>query len=407
MLRAKAGEDILNEVMPFGAGIHAAVQPLDEEMIRPLADAGVGTRASASSRKTLPMRIGSAQGAQLRISALGLYRCFINGVRVGNDLLTPGWTAYDQRLSFQTYDVSGLLKAGENVIDIWLADGWYRSQMMWTHASHATIPGAREIAAIAELTGGDGKVLLATDATWRSGLLPILKSGIYFGEIFDARGLDHADRRQGHRGARRFRQRNPAIRTRHEPVQGTRRRSQVQESWSDAAMAGRSYDFGQNAAGYVAFTVRGDAGAKVRVEFAEILDRDRNIDNANYRSAECHLEYVLKGDGEESYRPFFTFFGFRYARITIEGKAKISSIVSVPISSAGQPAAAFSSGHKLVNRLVENTLWSLRSNFIEAPTDCPQRDERLGWTGDAQVFAPTACYLNDSERISAENGCAT
>jgi alpha-L-rhamnosidase len=147
----------------------------------------------------------------------------------------------------------------------------------------------------------------------------------------------------------------------------------------------------------VAFTVRGAPGAKVRVEFAEILDGDRNIDNANYRSAECRLEYVLKGEGEESYRPFFTFFGFRYARVTIEGTATLLSIVSVPISSAGKPAATFSSGHALVDRLVENTLWSLRSNFIEAPTDCPQRDERLGWTGDAQVFAPTACYLNDSE----------
>jgi alpha-L-rhamnosidase len=109
------------------------------------------------------------------------------------------------------------------------------------------------------------------------------------------------------------------------------------------------------------------------------------------------LEYVLKGQGEETYRPIFTFQGFRYARVTIDGKAEIKSIVSVPISSAIHPTASFTSGHPLVNRLVLNTVWSQRANFIEVPTDCPQRDERLGWTGDAQVFAPTACYLNDSQ----------
>ncbi len=330
--------------------------------------------------------------AQLRISALGLYRCFITGVRVGNDLLTPGWTAYDQRLSFQTYEVGSLLKAGENNIEIWLADGWLHSQMMWRmHPIYNT--WGSEIAAIAELSAGDGTVVLTTDASWQSGSLPILKSGIYFGEIFDAR-LDQLTADQGTAVVAGF---DSKILVPHE-ARAVRELIplSVKESWSDAA--GRTiYDFGQNAAGYVAFTVRGAAGAKVRVEFSEILDRDRNIDNANYRSAEARVEYVLKGEGEESYRPFFTFFGFRYARVSIEGEAVVLSIVSVPISSAGLPTAGFSSGHPLVNRLVENTLWSLRSNFVEAPTDCPQRDERLGWTGDAQVFAPTACYLNDSE----------
>ncbi len=156
------------------------------------------------------------------------------------------------------------------------------------------------------------------------------------------------------------------------------------------------HDFGQNLAGYVAFTVKGEAGARVIVEHSEIIDRDNDFDNRNYRTAEARITYILKGEGEENYRPIFTFQGFRYARVTIEGEAEITAIASVPISSVQTPTAAFTCGHGLVNRLVQNTIWSQRSNFIEVPTDCPQRDERLGWTGDAQVFAATACYLHDS-----------
>src|SRR5262249_37051049 len=154
-----------------------------------------------------------------------------------------------------------------------------------------------------------------------------------------------------------------------------------------------------NCAGYVSFTAEGEAGARIIVEHAEILDKDGVFDNANMRTAAARLEYVLKGGGPESYQPTFTFQGFRYARVAIEGRAQVTSIRSIPITSAARPTGSFTSGHPLVNRLVENTLWSLRSNFIEIPTDCPQRDERLGWTGDAQVFAAAACYLNDSERF--------
>ena len=151
-------------------------------MVRPEADAGVGKQASYL-RKTFTLT-GGAAGATLRISALGLYRCFINGKRVGDDQLTPGWTSYWDRLSYQTYAVGDLLQAGENTIDIWLADGWYRSQMLWARNPIINTWGS-EIGAIAELDIG-GKTVVATDATWHSGLLPVLKSGIYFGEIFDA-----------------------------------------------------------------------------------------------------------------------------------------------------------------------------------------------------------------------------
>jgi alpha-L-rhamnosidase len=385
----------MNEALRPGAGTSArnetAARPWTAEMVRPLADQGVGTRASfLRQRFSLDAPTGNEV---LRISALGLYRCFINNRRVGDDLLTPGWTAYDKRLSFQTYEVGPLLKAGENVIDVWLGDGWLRSQMMWKRNAIYNTWG-EHLAAIAELFAGPAKgasLLVATDASWQSGLLPILKSGIYFGESFDAR-LEALTADQGSAVL-------PFDRATLVPYETTGVRElaplPVVASWRDAE--GRTiYDFGQNSGGYLAFTVRGEPGAKLTIEHAEILDRDRNLDNRNYRSAEARLEYVLKGGGEESYRPTFTFFGFRYARIEITGKAEIVRIESVPISSATQVTAGFTCAHPLVNRLVENTIWSQRANFIEVPTDCPQRDERLGWTGDAQVFAPTACYLSDS-----------
>ncbi|MEO8883575.1 MAG: family 78 glycoside hydrolase catalytic domain, partial [Devosia sp.] len=356
----------MNEALRLNASTSATAvdRPWTATMIRPLADKGVGTPASFVRKSFDLSAVGGHE--QLRISALGLYRCFINGQRVGDDLLTPGWTCYDARLSYQTYDVGKHLKAGTNVIDIWLADGWLRSQMMWKRNPIYNTWG-NEIAAIAELsTGPGGDVLLKTDASWQSGTLPILKSGIYFGEIFDAR-LGELKADQGVAAAK-F---DSKVLLPHEatPVRELAALPVV-DSWKDSK--GRwTYDFGQNAAGYVAFTVKGKAGAKLTIEHAEILDGDRNIDNTNYRSAEARVEYILKGDSEESYKPFFTFFGYRYAAIAIDGEATITAIESIPVSSAQTLTAGFVSGNKLVNRLVENTIWSLRSNFIEAPTDCP------------------------------------
>lgn len=382
----------MNESAPLQATAGSGgVVRWSAQMVRPTTDAGVGTPASFLRKE---FNLASPTGREvLRISALGLYRAFINGKRVGDDLLTPGWTVYDRRLAFQTYAVGDLLVAGRNVIDIWLADGWYRSQMMWKDNPIYNTWGS-QIAAIAELRASgeaDARVLVATDSSWSSGALPVRKSGIYFGETFDARvGLEPS----GLSEAIAF---DASVLVPHEiePVRELAPLASIL-TWTDAE--GRTiHDFGQNAAGYVAFSVKGERGARVRVEHSEIIDRDGNFDNRNYRTAEAQIDYTLAGGGEEHYRPIFTFQGFRYARLTIEGAAEITRIEAVPISSVRAPAAAFTSGHPLVNRLVENTLWSQRSNFIEVPTDCPQRDERLGWSGDAQVFASTACYLHDSE----------
>ena len=310
--------------------------------------------------------------------------------------MTPGWTCYRERLAYQTYEVGALLRQGGNIIDIWLADGWLRSQMMWAKNPIFNAWGD-EIGAIAEIAAG-GKVLLASDATWRSGPLPIVKSGIYFGESFDAR-LEGLPADKGSAVVADF---DVARLIPHE-IDAVKELTPLKSRREFRDAEGRTvYDFGQNCAGYVRFEVEGERGAGVLVEHAEILNQHGAFDNANYRSAEARIDYVLKGGGLETYAPAFTFFGFRYARVTLKGKARLKSIVSIPITSALRPTGALTTGNPLVNRLVENTIWSQRSNFIEVPTDCPQRDERLGWTGDAQVFAPTACYLFDSRAFLAK-----
>ena len=370
-----------------------AAQPISRtfaaKMIHPDVDAGQGTRASfVATRFDLPQ---AGRTATLTISAFGLYRCFINGVRVGEDILTPGWTAYDKRLCYKSYDVTDLLRQGENRIEIWLADGWYRSQLLWRHDAIFNCWGDK-VGALAEITFANTDApAVKTDESWKSGLLPILRSGIYFGEIYDAREEKLAE--TGGVALLDFDasvlvpQEAPAVRelAPFAPI----------ETWADGENA-TIYDFGQNAAGYVGFTVTGTAGARVIVEHSEILDTDRRLLNSNYRSADARIEYILKGEGAERYRPHFTFQGFRYARIRIEGEARIIEAHAIPISSAQVRTGEFASSNALVNRLVENTVWSQRSNFVDVPTDCPQRDERLGWTGDAQVFAGTACYLHDS-----------
>ncbi|MET3615589.1 alpha-L-rhamnosidase [Rhizobium aquaticum] len=358
-------------------------------MIAPACDGGQGTAGTFVSREFSVEEVSSP--VRLTISALGLYRAFINGKRVGNDLLTPGWTCYDDRIAFQSYDVSGLLQEGENRIEIWLGDGWYRSQILWASNPIFNCWGDR-IAAIAELSTEDGS-LLATDETWRSGFTPVVRSGIYYGEDFDARIVPEDS------AGVEVLEFDKTLLVPHEvePVKELTPFS-PKDSWTEDD--GRQvFDFGQNAAAYIRICVKGRAGASVRVEHSEVLGPDRFFDNRNYRSARAELIYTLKGDGEEIHAPLFSFMGFRYARVTLPDGVELVSIQSVPISSVPVQAGGFTSGVPAVNRLVENSIWSQRSNFIEIPTDCPQRDERLGWTGDAQVFAGTACWFADSQRF--------
>lgn len=354
-------------------------------MIAPLSDQGTGGPGTYVARS---FDLASVpQGSLLLLSALGLYRTFLNGTRVGDDLLTPGWTCYDDRIAYQTYDVTDLLVEGQNRMEIWLGDGWYRSRLMWALNPIPNTWGSRT-GAIAELIGG-GKTLLKTDGSWTSGLTPVTANGIYYGEDYDAR-IALADSHGVE--ALPF---DPAILVPHETA-AVKEMAAVApvESWQDGA--DQIYDFAQNCGAYARIAVKGPAGSMVKLEFSEVLGPNRAWDNRNYRSARAQQHYTLKGDGVEVYSPLFTFFGFRYARVTLTGGAQLIDIHQVPVTSVPELAGGFECGEPSVNRLVLNTIWSQRSNFIEVPTDCPQRDERLGWTGDAQVFAGTACWLADS-----------
>ncbi|MCX7646669.1 MAG: glycoside hydrolase family 78 protein [Rhodobacteraceae bacterium] len=359
---------------------------LSGEMIAPLCDAGTGGPACFVAREF--DLDGVPEGAVLHLSAQGLYRAFLNGHRVGLDLLTPGWTCYDDRIAYQSYPVSDLLRPGRNRLEIWLGDGWFRSRLMWASNPVENTWGDR-IAAFAELVAG-GRTILRSDASWRSGVTPVTANGIYHGEDHDARikpvethGVEVIpfDR------ARLVPHETGPVREM-EPVAPI-------GSWAEGAAT--VFDFGQNCAACARITVQGPAGAHVRVEFAEVLGPGRVFDNRNFRSARAEQRYTLRGGGIETWAPMFTYFGFRYARVTLSGGAQLVEIRQVPVTSVPRQTGRFTCALPEVDRLVLNTVWSQRSNFIEIPTDCPQRDERLGWTGDAQVFAGTACWLADCE----------
>ncbi|MCC5974686.1 MAG: family 78 glycoside hydrolase catalytic domain [Rubellimicrobium sp.] len=367
------------------SGTGVPVRAWRAAMIAPDCDKGQGAQASFVGTRLELAEV--APDATLHITAQGLYVCYINGVKVGDDYLTPGWTVYDDRLAYQSYPVAHLLRPGENRIEIRLGDGWWRSQLMWAQAPIFNCWG-NKVAAMAEIEGG-GAILCATGPDWAAGLLPVMKNGIYWGESVDARqaGLP-ADA-----GVTVIAPSSPRI----VPAETAGIKALVPlhavDTWADGAAT--VHDFGQNCAAIPRIEMDGPAGASVLIEFCEQLAPGRVWDNRNYRSARAALDYVLAG-GPVTWEPEFTFMGYRYARITPQGGARVTGIVSVPLTSVPEQRGTFASGHALVNRLVENTVWSQRSNFVDVPTDCPQRDERLGWTGDAQVFAGTACWLADS-----------
>ena len=322
----------------------------------------------------------------LHVAAQGLYVAFVNGARVGDMRLTPGWTVYDDRLAAQAHPVGDLLRAGENTVTLWIGDGWFRGRLLWDDNPVTEVWGDVR-AAVAELRRG-GEVLLGTGAGWRSGTAPVTRQGIYEGETFDARAATPAEGavREVRLAARTVEQECP-------PVRDLAPLAPV-DRWQEGGA--EIVDFGQNVAGVVRLRAEGPAGARVLVEHAEVLGPDGRMDNRNYRAAEARAELILGGEPLD-WRPEFTFMGFRYARLDCLDGARVTSVEAVPISSVDEaPIGSFECGVPEVNRLVLNTLWSLRGNFIEVPTDCPQRDERLGWTGDAQVFAATALWMAEA-----------
>jgi len=341
---------------------------------------------------------GDIASARLYATAHGIYVAEINGRRVGDDALAPGWTSYHRRLRYQTYDVTGLLRPGANAIGFQVADGWWRGRLGF-------VPGARDtygtflgLLAQLEITGTDGsRVVIGTDGTWRSATGPVRAADLYDGERYDATselpgwsraGFDDAGWSPCVAGsldvATLVAPDGPAVRA----TEGLLPRETL------TTPAGRTVlDFGQNLVGRLRIQVRGRRGAQVTLRHAEVLE-DGELGVRPLRTAQATDSYVVRGDPDgEEWEPEFTIHGFRYAEVT--GSYDDLSAVAVVYHSDLERTGWFSCSDELLTRLHENVVWGMRGNFVDVPTDCPQRDERLGWTGDLQVFAPTAAYLYD------------
>jgi alpha-L-rhamnosidase len=337
--------------------------------------------------------------ARLYISSHGLYQVFLNGEKVTSDLFTPGWTSYNKRTQYQTYDITKLLKA-ENAIGAIVGDGWYRGNIGGKVQRNYFGDKSALIAQL-ETTFSDGtSQVIATDGSWKTGNGPIIFSDIYNGETYDANleltGWDHS----GFSSTSFI----PAIILNNPnnilitpvsyPVRAIEER--IPQKMFTTPKGETVYDMGQNMVGWIRLKIKGKHNDHLILKFAEVLDKEGNFYTENLRKAKATDDYILRGGDEETLEPHFTFHGFRYVKLEYySGTPDVKSITGVVIHSDMPQTGTFSCSDSLINRLQQNIQWGQRGNFLDIPTDCPQRDERLGWTGDAQVFSSTAAFNYD------------
>ncbi|HLZ45928.1 MAG TPA: family 78 glycoside hydrolase catalytic domain, partial [Gemmatimonadales bacterium] len=368
--------------------------------------AWIGTKDTVAGPSPLLRRgfnvAGAVTSARVYATSLGLYELYLNGQRVGDQLFTPGWTSYRKRLQYQTYDVTALLRPGANAIGAILGDGWYRGQLGFSGGR--AIYGKRlGLLLQLEIRYRDGHIeRLVSDSQWKVAAGPILASDIYGGETYDARQERSGWASAGYddRGWESVQQLTaPGSRLLAPSSPPVRRVAELRPIAIRRAPppSGETiFDLGQNFTGWARLEVHGPAGTVVTLRFAEVLDRDGNLYTANLRRAAQTDRYTLKGGGAEVYEPHFTFHGFRYVGVTgLPAAPDTGTITGIAVSSDLAQTGTFATSDSLLNRLQHNIVWGQRSNFLDVPTDCPQRDERLGWTGDAQVFAPTAAFNMD------------
>ena len=348
-------------------------------------------------RKTFTVS-GPVKSATLTITALGLYECELNGERVGGEIFAPGWTDYGKRVQYQTYDVTKMVRRGENAIGAVLGDGWYCGFIAWKDRQ---VYGKRpRLLAQLEIVLADGSTrTIATDSTWKTTTGPLLESDFLSGEFYDAR-LELPNWSQAACDDRKWEAARLAEPPRMKisvplgpPVRRLEKLKPV--NIREAGAKARIADFGQNFSGRVRIRVRAARGTKIRLRFAEVLKPDGSLYLDNLRGAKATDFYVCKGGGMEEWEPRFTFHGFRYVEITGLAAADALEITGVVLQSDTPVTGKFLCSNPLLNQLQHNIVWGQKSNFLEVPTDCPQRDERLGWTGDAQVFIRTAAFNMD------------
>jgi alpha-L-rhamnosidase len=340
------------------------------------------------------------RSARLYVTALGSYRAYLNGKRVGADVLTPEFTDYRKRVFYQTYDVTNMLVSGKNAIAATLADGWYGSGLTWV-GMHFFPPPNRFLAQL-EIEYSDGRhETVSTDSSWKGADSPVLHSEIYSGETYDAR-LEHTGWEKVGFDDSRWSSATVAGAAAISVSGATTAAPQVVSTLkpvhvSEPAKGIQIFDMGQNMVGWVSLTVKGAAGTRVRMRFAEIVNPDGTIYTENLRNADATDIYVLNGKGEEHFTPQFTFHGFRYVEVSgLPGTVAPDALVGEVVSSVrGDASGKLTTSSDLINKMWSIGLWGQRGNFLSIPTDCPQRDERLGWMGDAGVFWRTGSYNFD------------
>lgn len=338
----------------------------------------------------------AVRSATLYMTAHGLYEAQINGQRVGDAYLTPGWTSYNTHLQYQVYDVTNLLKTGANAIGATLASGWYRGRLAWEKQKNIY---GKDLALLGQLaiiyTDGSTETI-STDDSWKCSTGPIRFADIYDGEIYDSRqekanwsSPGYADTDWSTVTTKAFGYTN-LVANYNEPITKHERIKPVKVLTTPKGET--VLDFGQNVVGWVQLTVTGKAGDKIVLSHVEMLDKFGNPYFENLRTAKAQATYLLKG-GRETLEPHFTFFGFRYVRVEgLTGPPNPADFTAIALYSDMPKTGEFATSNRLVNQLQSNIQWGQRGNFLDVPTDCPQRDERLGWTGDAEVFSRTAGF---------------
>lgn len=338
-------------------------------------------------------------------TALGLYNVYLNGQKVSTDEMTPGWTSYNRRLLYQTYEVTAMLHPGLNMAGAMLGAGWYKGVMGLTR-SRNNYGDTTAFAMQLTLVYADGtRETVNTGPAWQGTKAPVIFSEIYHGEAYDA-ALELPHWAECETPENTPAGRWHAVHTVPYPAAKLAAQAAGKVCVQQRIPAQRVFtapdgstvvDFGQNMAGRVEITVQGTAGQVAELRCFEELDADGNPYLANLREARTTMQYTFARSQTVTWQPQFTYMGFRYALVVQwPGKPEPANFTACVLHSAMQPAGEFTCSEPLVNQLNHNILWGLKSNFLDVPTDCPQRDERLGWTGDAQIFCETACWLADT-----------
>lgn len=333
----------------------------------------------------------SGQKIRLYMCGVGLYEVYCNGKKITEEVLLPGYHSYDLQLMYQTFVLDSLIQDGENEVTVMLGKGWYMGRFGFG-GGVSDIYGD-QMTFLCEIYADDQKVL-ESDDRWECRKSPVVDSNIYDGEIWDARLEDDGQWEKVHflskekasaMKKRLTERRNPKTKV----IDHIRPKEIIYTEKGDTVL-----DFDQNMAGWFTFYCKESYGKEVTVECGEIM-QNGEFYRENLRTAQAKLTYVSNGKNRVV-RPHFTFYGFRYLRVQGLKNVEEADFCAHVISSVSERTGEWETSNPKVNRLIENSCWGQLGNFIEVPTDCPQRDERMGWTGDAQIFSATACYQYDS-----------